>query len=289
MAVERRRVAVCGKGAIACNALGYLADVLPLLAEPWELAVIPVKSDPGADRWEPSLRAQSERSGVPVVDSVDALALGARDILFSLQYDRIIRPAQLGGARAYNLHFSPLPRYRGCYPSMWPLRNGETASGVTLHVLEAGIDDGDIVDQQHFAVPPFTTAFDLYGLYHAHGYEVFKRNLPDVLAGRERRQPQDASAATYYDRKSIDFTAIDIVDWRAMTADHCVDLIRSLIFEPFQLPRVAGRRIVAAEHVAGDWPGALRSGDQIGTRSALLACRDGLVRVRFKDESALPQ
>lgn len=288
MALERRRVAVCGKGAIACNALGYLADVLPLLREPWQLAAVAVKGDPGADRWEPSLRAQCERLGVPVFDTVDSVGLDARDVLFSLQYDRIIRPAQLGGARAYNLHFSPLPRYRGCYPSMWPLRNGETGSGVTLHVLEAGIDDGDIVDQQLFAVPPFTTAFDLYALYHAHGYEVFKRNLQAVLAGSERCKPQDAAQATYYDRKSIDFSAIDVVGWHGMTANQCVDLIRSLVFEPFQLPRVAGRQVIAAEVVPGDWADALRGGDRIGAFSALLACRDGLVRVRFKDDVATP-
>lgn len=288
MARERRRVAVCGKGAIACNALGYLADVLPLLSEPWEPAAVPVKSDPGVDRWEPSLRAQCARLGVPVFETVDALALEPRDVLFSLQYDRIIRPAQLGSARAYNLHFSPLPRYRGCYPSMWPLRNGEPGSGVTLHVLEAGIDDGDIVDQQLFLLPPFTTAFDLYGLYHAHGYEVFKRSLQPVLAGTAGRKPQDASQATYYDRKSIDFSAVDVVDWHAMTASQCAGLIRSLIFEPFQLPRVTGRKVIAAEVVPGDWSDALRSGDRIGSLSALLACRDGLVRVRFKEDAATP-
>jgi methionyl-tRNA formyltransferase len=288
MSRDRRRIAVCGKGAIACNALGYLVDVLPLFPEPWDLAAVPVKSDPGADSWEPSLRARSKRDGVGLFDTVDALALEPSDVLFSLQYDRIIRPAQLGGARAYNLHFSPLPRYRGCSPSMWPLRNGETESGVTLHVLAAGIDDGDIVDQQLFAMPPFVTAFDLYGLYHAHGYEVFKRNLQAVLAGSEGRQPQDAGKATYYDRQSIDFAAIDVVDWHAMTASQCVGLIRSLVFEPFQLPRVAGRKVVSAEQVAGNWPGAMRHGDRIGTHSALLACRDGLVRVRFKEDAATP-
>lgn len=288
MGRDRRRLAVCGKGAIACNALGYLTDVLPLLADRWDLATVAVQGDPGVDRWEPSLRAQCNRLGVPAFETVDALTLEPGDVLFSLQYDRIIRPAQLGGARAYNLHFSPLPRYRGCYPSIWPLRNGETESGVTLHVLEAGIDDGDIVDQQLFDVPPFTTAFALYGLYHAHGYEVFKRSLPAVLAGTERRHAQDAAQATYYDRKSIDFTAVDIVDWRAMTASQCVDLIRSLVFDPFQLPRVAGRQVVAAERVAGDWSDALRGGDRIGSHSALLACKDGLVRVRFKEDTATP-
>jgi len=281
MARERRLLVVCGKGEIACNALDYLADVLPLLPEAWELAAVPVGSDGGEDTWEPSLRARSALLSVPAAASVDALQLGPDDLLFSLQYDRIIRAAQLGAARAYNLHFSPLPRYRGCFPSVWPLRNGETSSGVTLHVLAAGIDDGDIVDQTLFALPAFVNAFDLYRLYHAHGYELFKRNLPDVIAGLEPRRPQDAGAATYYDRRSIDFTALDIVDWHAMPAADCVNLIRSLIFEPYQLPRVDGHAIVAAEHVG--WRGADRTpGDRFGKRSALLACRDGLVRVRFK-------
>ncbi|MEO8039882.1 MAG: formyltransferase family protein [Betaproteobacteria bacterium] len=278
---DHRRLVVCGKGELACNALGYLADVLPLLGEPWALAAVPVAGDAGTDTWEPSLRALGTRMSLATVDSLDALALDACDLLFSLQYDRIIRSAQLGGARAYNLHFSALPRYRGCFPSMWPLRNGESSSGVTLHVLAAGIDDGDIVDQTVFPVPGFVSAFDLYRLYHAHGYELFKRNLEDIVEAREVRRPQDAAAATYYDRRSIDFSAIDIVDWHAMTVQACVNLIRSLIFEPYQLPRIDGRAIVAAEPV--EWQrGAARQHDRFGRHSALLACRDGLVRVRFK-------
>jgi methionyl-tRNA formyltransferase len=50
-----------------------------------------------------------------------------------------------------NVHPSVLPSYRGPTPLFWQFREGERETGVTLHVIEEGIDAGDIVAQS--AVP----------------------------------------------------------------------------------------------------------------------------------------
>lgn len=281
-------IALCGKGTLACRATGYVHDLTAALLPGWRLVAVPVASDGGKDSWEPSLRAECRRRGIAVAESVAACGLGPRDLLFSLQYDRIIRLGDLNGARAFNLHFSPLPKYRGCYPSVWPLRNGELRSGVTLHALTAGIDDGAIVDQQLFDLPPFLTAHALYRLYHAHGYEVFKRNLEAIVAGCERVVAQREEDATYYDRKSVDFAQRE-VDPATMTAQACVDFLRSLVFEPFQLPLVAGQPVAAAERV--HWPldkealARLPAVMQRTGATALFRCLDGVVRVSFADSA----
>ena len=44
-----------------------------------------------------------------------------------------------------NLHPSLLPKYRGAAPIQWALIKGETETGVTLMLLDAGEDTGDII------------------------------------------------------------------------------------------------------------------------------------------------
>jgi methionyl-tRNA formyltransferase len=280
------RIVVCGKGRLAAAALAYAHDLLGALRLPFSLAAVPVASDVGKDTWEPSLRRLCGDLSIPAGASIPELRLDSRDILFSLQYDRILRLEDLNGARAFNLHFSALPRYRGCYPSMWPLRNGETQSGVSLHVLGAGIDDGDIVDQECVPLPAFLTAYDLYELYHKHGYLVFKRNLQPILEGREGRRPQDHARASYYGRASIDFSERELRGFATRSALECVNWLKSYIFPPYQLPRFDGREIVACEVL--EWAPTraecavpapvLRTSD----RSAVLCCRDGMIRLEFR-------
>ncbi len=54
---------------------------------------------------------------------------------------------------AINVHAAPLPRYRGPEPGFWILNNGEPTTGVTLHIISPGIDEGQILDQEEIAVP----------------------------------------------------------------------------------------------------------------------------------------
>lgn len=277
----QRRILLCGKGLLACRAVGYLDDLTSLLARDWRLAGLPCASDAGIDSWEPSFRRTCVELGVETVDSVEAAYLGRDDVLFSLQYDRIIRLSDLGGARAFNLHFSALPRFRGCYPSVWPLRMGERQTGVTLHVLTAGIDDGDVVDQRCFDLPGFVTAYDLYRLYHLHGYELLRRNIEAILKGEEKTVPQDHGRASYYNRKSIDFGLREI-RCGELTVRECVDFARSLMFEPYQMPTYCGREVVCCEPV--EWGGradAITPAQHHG-RSAIVRCKDGLVRLCFR-------
>ena len=53
-----------------------------------------------------------------------------------------------------NLHASLLPKYRGAAPIQWAIANGETVTGVTTMRIDAGLDTGDILLQQDFAIAP---------------------------------------------------------------------------------------------------------------------------------------
>ncbi len=60
-----------------------------------------------------------------------------------------------------NLHPSLLPKYRGAAPIQWALINGETETGVTLMLLDAGEDTGDIISAVRIPIQNEDTAFTL--------------------------------------------------------------------------------------------------------------------------------
>src|SRR5215213_8029156 len=66
--------------------------------------------------------------------------------------------ASLGGI---NIHPSLLPALRGPDPVFWALRRGDRRTGVTLHLLDAGLDTGPIIAQEAVDIPPGIRAPDL--------------------------------------------------------------------------------------------------------------------------------
>jgi UDP-4-amino-4-deoxy-L-arabinose formyltransferase/UDP-glucuronic acid dehydrogenase (UDP-4-keto-hexauronic acid decarboxylating) len=179
---------------------------------------------------------------LPVHDRSERTGLGLGDVLLSLQHDRIVDCAALGGAAAYNLHFAHLPRYRGSLTSALPIRRGETQVGVTLHVLVPEVDSGPVIAQRAFELPPFCTAYDLYRLYHAHGFDLLKENLEALLSGNVVAVPQDDAAATTFYRSAVDFADTDLTDFDR-TAVEVRDWLRSLIFPPSQYPMFRNRKV----------------------------------------------
>ena len=60
-----------------------------------------------------------------------------------------------------NCHGSLLPKYRGACPYFAPIFNGDNTTGLTFHLVDDGIDTGDILLQKEFEVKTDETAIDL--------------------------------------------------------------------------------------------------------------------------------
>lgn len=56
-----------------------------------------------------------------------------------------------------NCHGALLPKYRGLMPSFWTLANDEREGGVTVHYVDAKIDNGPIVVQRRYRINPTDT------------------------------------------------------------------------------------------------------------------------------------
>lgn len=274
------KLVLCGKSWVAADAVLYARDIAALFPVDFELSVVPSRSDPPQPTWQPSMRATALSANVPVFEEIEQTGIGEGDVLVSLEFDLIVKRRQLAGARAYNMHFSDLPKYRGCITSVWPIRNGERVAGVTLHELTPGIDAGPIVDQRVFDLPEFMNSFELYRLYHRHAFELFKRHLQPILRGEEASTPQDATHAMYYNRTSIDFTARELSGMTDRDVKSFADYARSLMFEPYQLPLFRGRPVGSVDIVI--WEGEAREAAVLdGERHVLVRCRDGWVRLGY--------
>lgn len=71
------------------------------------------------------------------------------DLLISCCYDRIFTPEilRVGKLASINVHPSLLPRQRGIKPLENAIVSGDLRTGVTVHVLTEGLDEGDILLQ----------------------------------------------------------------------------------------------------------------------------------------------
>ena len=85
-----------------------------------------------------------------------AIAEGA-DLILSATYNRFITPEVLAAARfgAFNFHPSLLPAYRGASPTKQCLLNGETVTGMTVHMLTEDLDGGQIIAQRRLPIEEY--------------------------------------------------------------------------------------------------------------------------------------
>lgn len=197
-------IAICGEGRIAVSALRYAYHLLLASIPDVRLVACPNSGDRGYDTWYPSLSKAARTMGIDAVE-LDSLAAEEDLLLLSLEFRRIVKVGRFASKRLFNIHFSKLPKYRGVYMASWPILNGETEAGVTLHLMDEGIDSGPMVDQRHFALPSHVTARGLYEMFMDEAFELFKENFLRLVYGDYQLIEQDHSEATYYAKDSIDF------------------------------------------------------------------------------------
>ncbi len=109
--------------------------------------------------WLPSRIAEDAAvpwSHAPITDSALQALIRALepDLIIVGFYHARIPPPVIGASRlaSVNLHPSLLPKYRGAMPIHWPVINGESRTGLTLHLLSDRFDEGDILWQNTVSI-----------------------------------------------------------------------------------------------------------------------------------------
>jgi methionyl-tRNA formyltransferase len=203
----------------AYHEIGYVC-LEEVLASGMEVACLFThKDDPGEEIWFRRPVELAMKHGIPVYDPeklresrwTDLLKTLSPDFIFSFYYRYMIPQEMLDAARiaALNLHGSLLPKFRGRCPVNWVLIKGEQKSGVTLHVMEAKPDAGDVVAQKEVEITFDDTAHSLF-LKLADAARLLMRDiLPQFLSGRFPRKAQTGPSSYYGGRRPED----GLIDW----------------------------------------------------------------------------
>ena len=100
----------------------------------------------------PYLR-EKDINSIKVVDKIKCLN---PDIIVTAHFEKLLKKEliEIPHKGCINLHPSLLPRYRGMAPQHWPIINGDTETGVTVHYIEEDVDTGNIILQKKLLISP---------------------------------------------------------------------------------------------------------------------------------------
>ncbi len=96
-----------------------------------------------------------------------------------------------------NVHASLLPRWRGASPITAAIRAGDAESGVTIMLMDEGLDTGDIVAARATPIAPDETTGALTDRLAELGARLLIDTLPAWLEGHASQTPQDETHATF--------------------------------------------------------------------------------------------
>ncbi|MBD0334864.1 MAG: methionyl-tRNA formyltransferase [Cyanobacteria bacterium Co-bin13] len=128
----------------------------------------------------------------------DLEAAGA-DAFVVIAYGQILSPRILAMPRlgCINAHGSLLPAYRGAAPIQWSLYHGESETGVTTMLMDAGMDTGPMLLKSRLPIDLMATAQDLAQVLAAQSADLLVDTLQQLQLGSVAAVSQPEEQATY--------------------------------------------------------------------------------------------
>lgn len=161
----------------------------------------------------------AEKLGIPVFqpqtlkapDVIAGLADLKPDVIVVIAYGKILPKAILNIPRygCLNVHGSLLPAYRGAAPIQYAIKDGVRTSGVTIMMLDEGMDTGKMLKKAEIVLDAKETTGTLFNKLAIVGAETLIPVLKDLPAYEAAAQSQDESEATYTAKITKEMTHID--------------------------------------------------------------------------------
>lgn len=189
----------------------------------------------------------------------------APDVIASVYYRDVIGAAVLERAAlgAFNMHPSLLPRHRGCSSVPWAILEGDRATGVSFHYMDAGIDTGPVILQAVVPIAADETQASLYRRCMETGVAYWPAAFELVLAGFPGVAQADIGAS-YHSRGAPHDGVIDPT-W---PLDKVERFIRAMTFPPYPYASFDGREVRTVEEYR-----SLRAGSPDGDGGQQAATR----------------
>lgn len=208
---------------------------------------------------------------------LEELRSASPDLIVVAAYGKILPPGilELPKYGCVNVHASLLPAYRGSAPIHRAVMDGCEKTGVTIMMMEEGLDSGDMLAQAETLIGEKTTE-QLHEELSELGAELLVKTIPGLEDGTAVRVPQDGRLATY---APMVFKEEGIIDF-SKTARQICCLVRGFNSWPTASTVLDGK--VMKVHGAkpgkntptGKAPGTVVSAGKDGIETA---CGDGTV------------
>ena len=190
----------------------FVVPVLDALVQDSNVEITGIYTPPdrrrgrGRSSQMPPVKAYALEKGLPVFQPASLRREEVQQEMASLRpevivvaaYGKFLPPAVLNlpPSGCLNLHPSRLPKYRGPSPVVTTILDGDETTGVTLMLLDEGMDTGPIIAQRELAVGSEDTAETLTAALFLTGASLLLEQLDPWMAGELTCQPQDHSLAT---------------------------------------------------------------------------------------------
>ncbi len=217
----------------------FAAPILESLIENYEVVGVVTQPDRAAGRGRkmtaPPVKKVALAHGLSVLqpaslrrsEAVAELVDRAPDVIVVAAYGQIL-PRQVLDIPPHgclNVHASLLPRHRGAAPTAAAILAGGEVTGVTIMLMEEGLDTGPILAQAECQITSQDTTESLSAKLAVLGAELLGRILPRWLRGEIEPHPQDESQATYSpmiskEKGLLDWSRPALELWRQVRAYH---------------------------------------------------------------------
>lgn len=159
--------------------------------------------------------------------AIESLAQLSPDVIVVAALGKILPPEVLTipPFGCINLHPSLLPRHRGPSPIPAAILAGDEWTGVSIMLMDKGVDSGPILSQRRVAIEPQDTTESLTEKLARVGAQLLEETLPLWLSGSLTPQPQPEEGATFTKLLSKEEGEIDwhlgaVEIWRRVRAFH---------------------------------------------------------------------
>lgn len=265
------------------------AKSLELLAKDFDVEAVVTKPKPSGWRgeWPVLEAAQKHKLRILTANNKAELSEAMSGQRFKsrlglvIDYGIIIPEAVFLGFELgiVNSHFSLLPQWRGADPISFAILSGQKETGVSLMIIEAGLDTGPLLAQETVRIPAQATTSSLTEQLIKTSHDLLKVALPDYAAGKIRPYPQDPSMEPTYSRKLAKEDGK--LDW-TKPADQLEREIRAFHEWPKSRATIAGKEVIITEasvtNVSGKPGEILRAAKKL-----TVACgRNGLLIEQLK-------
>jgi methionyl-tRNA formyltransferase len=145
----------------------------------------------GIPAWQPGSLKRPE--------NIEALDAYQADLYIVAAFGQILPQAVLDLPRygTLNIHASLLPKYRGVSPISEAILQGDTETGVTIMLIDAGVDTGPTLLQRTMPIAEDDTTGSLTTKLAELGARALLEALPLWVQGKITPQPQDERFASH--------------------------------------------------------------------------------------------